>query len=187
VPGDTSLNDRHNGRFAPVNLADEINLDSKPEDIDLAIHTAERFNQERDAGIYHLLGVNPPGVVLNNHNARVNSYWAEPERLLNSRSGRIHLFPCVPDSATVAIKDFQAQKGFLVSAECRNGEITYVHITARRDVKCSMANPWPGHMVTVIRERDNTPVNTGPDPAYESNGFAFQALQGESYLVAKAQ
>ncbi|MFC1738271.1 hypothetical protein ACFL1G_04370 [Planctomycetota bacterium] len=155
--------------------------------------------------VFHLLGADP-GIAhgwfpkndswgnfysgrpdtLDTHDTCVDAYWTEPERLLNSRSGRIHLFPCVQDSATVAFKDFQARNGFLVSAECQGGETSYVRITSRRDVPCRLANPWPSHMVTVIRERDGSRMDAEPDPAHD-DGIVFQARYGESYSIVKSQ
>ncbi|MFC1761451.1 glycoside hydrolase family 95-like protein [Planctomycetota bacterium] len=203
VPGDTILqNSRHNGKLAPANLADEINLDSKPADIELALRTARRNPDDRDASmVFHLLGADCgiayPWIggsvghldTLNNHNALVNAYWAEPERLVNSRSGRIHLFPCVPDSATVAFKDFQASEGFLVSAECWKGRVTYFNIKSRRDVECRIANTWLNDkksQVTVIRESDNIPIKVDVDNEY-NDGIVFQAQKGESYFVTESR
>jgi hypothetical protein len=202
VPGDTILqNPRHNGKLAPANLADEINLDSNPEDIELALRTARRNPDDRDANmVFHLLGADCgiayPWIgrnvrqldTLDNHNSLVNAYWAEPERLLNSRSGRIHLFPCVPDTATVAFKDFQAREGFLVSAEYKKGKVTYFSIKSRRDVECRIANTWlegQTGRVTVVRERDNAPIEVKTDTEY-SDGIVFQAQKGESYLVTES-
>jgi hypothetical protein len=202
VPGDTSLDSRHNGRLAPVSLADEINLDSKIEDIELAIRTAKRFNEERDAGmVFHLLGADR-GIAypwfggsvghldtLNNHNSLVNAYWAEPERLLNSRSGRIHLFPCMQDSTTVAFKDFQARNGFIISAECLKGKVQYFNIKSRRNIECRIANTWlrdKSSRITVVRERDNTPIKVEVDKEY-NDGIVFQANKGESYLILESK
>ena len=77
----------------------------------------------------------------------------QPEQLLNSRSGRIHLFPAVPDNAKVAFRDMQARGGFEVSAECVAGRVTCVQLHARRNVACRLMNPWPGHNI-VLLDRD---------------------------------
>ena len=205
VPGDTNPSSRHSGKLAPANLADEINLDSDPADIELALRTARHIRERDTSMVFHLLGADP-GIAhrwypkncswgyfysgqrdtLDTHDACVDAYWTEPERLLNSRSGRIHLFPCVQDSATVAFKDFQARNGFLVSAEYRSGETMYASITSRRDVPCRLANPWPSHMVTVIRERDGSRVDAEQDPVHD-DGIVFQARSGESYSIVKSQ
>jgi len=85
--------------------------------------------------------------------------WLEPERLLNSRSGTMFFFPCVPGGFDVAFRDFQARGGFRVSAEYRGGTVTHVEITARRDGICSLMNPWPGRPLYVLEQPGNTPVN----------------------------
>ncbi|HEX3857074.1 MAG TPA: hypothetical protein VHY30_07250 [Verrucomicrobiae bacterium] len=56
----------------------------------------------------------------------------DAETLLNSRSGRINLFPAVLPSSEVAFRNFQASGGFLVSAAKNAGGIYYVEIQARR-------------------------------------------------------
>jgi len=195
VPGDKHPSDRHSGRLAVVNLADEINLDSNPEDIELALRTARLF-PERDTGmVFHLLGAaknvgyaylakSQPSGTLDTHEARADAYWGDPERLLNSRSGRIHLFPCVPDGATVAFRDFQARNGFLVSAECRHGETVHLQITARRNVPCRFKAPWPRENVVVRRNSDRGLVRVDPDPPH-SDGLVFQAKMGEIYTVER--
>ena len=76
----------------------------------------------------------------------------EPDRLINSRSGKIHLFPCVPDGSTLAFKRMQARCGFEVSAELVDGKITYVLIEARRNVNCRIWNPWPDWTVVLTRD-----------------------------------
>ena len=72
-------------------------------------------------------------------------HWPErpaTERLLNSRSGRIHLFPSVPQWTKVAFRDFQARGGFLVSAAKNAEGIQLLEIKARRTLACHVMHPW---------------------------------------------
>lgn len=107
--------------------------------------------------------------------------WLEPERLLNSRSGTIFFFPCVPGDFDVAFRDFQARGGFLVSAEYRGGIVTYAEITARRDGICSFMNPWPGRPVRVLEQPGNTPVNV----TQTGEKYRFAARAGCTYIPVK--
>ena len=92
------------------------------------------------------------------------------ETLLNSRSGRIHLFPAVAPSSEVAFHNFQAGGGFLVSA-CRNANgIYYVEIISRRGIPCQLMNPWLGKSVVVREKRKTEPI------AFEMNATNGECL-----------
>jgi hypothetical protein len=47
--------------------------------------------------------------------------------------------------------DLRARGAFLVSAELKNGRIDGVLVTSERGRPCTVANPWPGRSVQVIR------------------------------------
>lgn len=135
----------------PTTLADEINLDSSPEGITMMLRTARKVQRGGFPDmVYYLLGEDHRFLPFYSEPA----YFAESEseRLLNSRSGIIHLFPCVPRGTTIGFRRFQARNGFLVSAEMRDGVVSYVLIESRRDVPCKLANPWPDSSVTLIRD-----------------------------------
>jgi hypothetical protein len=103
--------------------------------------------------------------------------------LMNSRGGRIHLFPLVSQTDEVAFRNFQARGGFLVSA-CKNASgIYYVEIQARRDVPCRLMNPWPGNPVA-IREAGKT--KSAPFKLDNANGecLVFPAVAGHRYVIA---
>jgi hypothetical protein len=112
-----------------------------------------------------------------------NACWIEPERLLNSRSERIYLFPCIPDTSTISFKNFQAKGGFLVSAEIINGKVAYVEISSRRDIDCVMVNPWKNSKVKVIRKSDGKPISFVYD-TFPNQGIIFKTTKGESYLIS---
>jgi hypothetical protein len=156
--------------FTPTTMADEINLDSPPERKEMMLRTARFVKGWQQEDVLELLG---------------ESRGFAPEQLLNSRSGRIHLFPAVPDEATVGFRKFQARGGFLVSAQYDRGEIDHVVVTARRNVTCRMLNPWPGAKVRVLRT-DNAKVKTTRDT---QNGecITFITEAGYGYRILRAR
>ncbi len=172
LPGD------HFGEPAmyPALLADEVNLDSPQERKDMMLRTVQALRSAGTSGpTLILLGM--PDTAGNRRRTSDDA-----EILLNSRSGRIHLFPVVPRSDEVAFRNFQARGGFLVSA-CKNaGGIYYVEIQARRDNQSQLMNPWPGKQV-IVREVDKTePV---PFQLDMSNGecLVFPVLAGHRYTA----
>jgi hypothetical protein len=137
-------------------LADEINLDSPAEQREMMLRTVRMTPHASSTGeALTLLGVA----------AGANDRWrggggfgggaglgGDAETLLNSRSGRIHLFPAVAPSSELAFHNFQARGGFLVSA-CRTANgIYYVEIKSRRSIPCQLMNPWPGKIVAVHQQ-----------------------------------
>jgi hypothetical protein len=179
----------------PTVLADQITLDSGPDEIDTMLRTASSTGGWKNQDVYHLLGAFPdrikgvpaaefypakPDVLLDTPEACLNAFEREPERLLNSRGGSIHLFPCVPPDCTVAFRRFQARGGFLVSAEMRHGTVTHVCIEARRNVPCVFANPWPGETVEV-RTGEGVAVQVSTEGAR----LTFAAQAGEAYQLSR--
>lgn len=118
-------------------------------------------------------------LVLRTRPQKAIACWLEPERLLNSRSGTIFFFPCVPSGFDVAFRDFQARGGFRVSAEYRGGTVTYASITARRDGICSVMNPWPGRGVRVVEASGLAPVSVDRT----GDKLRFSANAGRSYQL----
>jgi len=160
----------------PVMLADEINLDS-PQDLkDIMLRTVRTFPSTSTGKTVILLGV--PA----DRTGRRRRGSEDAETLLNSRSGRIHLFPAVPVSAEVAFRNFQARGGFLVSACKASTGVYYVDIQARRDLPCQLMNPWPGKPVVVHQVGKTEPVPVRRD---KSNGecLVFTTTAGQRYLI----
>jgi hypothetical protein len=177
LPGD------HFGEPAmyPTLLADEINLDSPQEQRDMMRRTVKALRAAGTAGeTLVLLGVPPdPG------SGRSQRTGQDAELLLNSRSGRIHLFPVAPPADAVAFRNFQARGGFLVSA-CKNaGGVYHVEIQARRDHPCQLVNPWPGKAVVVHEVEGTQPV---PFQLDTSNGecLMFAAQAGHTYGIKQS-
>jgi len=106
----------------------------------------------------------------------------DPERLLNSRSGRIHFFPCVPAWSTVAFGGFQARGGFLVSAEMVKGKVTFVRITARRDGLCRFKNPWSDATPAVVNRATGQPV---PCEMAPDDFASFRAAKEITYELTR--
>ena len=103
----------------PTTLADELNLDSDEKTKAMMIRTARSAPASPSSEVFVLLGACAettatmvteevrPIKDLHVLRAEVDRH---PERLVNSRSGRIHLFPCVPSWASVAFHRFQARE-----------------------------------------------------------------------------
>ena len=158
-------------RFAggyPCDPADEINLDSTTEQKEMMLRTARLLKGINVKRIPRLLAAEK-GIT--------------SEQLINSRSGRIHLFPAVPDNATVGFRDMQARDGFEVSAECVEGKVTYVRIHSRRNITCQVMNPWPGKPVEARTEATQRKVSHTID-THNGECIVFQAKKGEVYIIA---
>jgi hypothetical protein len=156
----------------PTILADEINLDSLKEQRDMMLRTALLLAK---AGTTRqtltLLGV-----------PTESRSGYDPEALLNSRSGRMHLFPAVTPDAELAFHHFQARGGFLVSAAKNAQGVYFLEVQPRRDNTCRLMNPWPGRAV-IVREAGKTePVAVKVD---KSNGecLEFPAVSGKKYSI----
>jgi len=173
----------------PTVLADEINLDSNPEEIEIILRSARLSRGWNNNLVFHLLGREPdpdlkwhdggkPKPVKNQEDL-MKVVYSEPERLLNSRSGRIHLFPCVPEKCTVGFKRLQARGGFAVTAERIEGKTTYILIESRRNVLCQLVNPWPGSKATLYRNGKKAEQLTG-------QLFKFRTSKGEKIEVRKS-
>ena len=159
----------------PTLLADEINLDSPKEQRDMMIRT-QVLPSGSTVATSLLLGVPPP------EGGRRGRSGDDAETLLNSRSGRIYLFPAVAPSAEVAFRNFQARGGFLVSA-CKDAQRVYhVEIQARRDLPCQLMTPWPGRPVVVHEVGETKPVAVQLD---QRNGecLVFAAVANHKYQV----
>ena len=166
----------------PTLLANEINLDSPQDQKDMMSRTVRTMPSGSINGTMTLLGVAPDQTSGWQGEGSSPDAGADVETLLNSRSGRIHLFPLVSHTAAVAFHKFQASAGFLVSACKNSGGVYYVEIQPRRDNKCRLMNPWPGKQVIVheIGKRKSLPVEIN-----KSNGecLIFAAIANHKYLV----
>jgi hypothetical protein len=199
VAGADPIGQRYNffAGVTPTLLADEITLDSSPREIETMLRTARLVGGWTSGMVFHLLGAHPelvkgrppsmhfearPDVRIANQAQLLDVVAREPERLLNSRSGRIHFFPCLPPGATVGFRNFQARGGFLVSAEMVKGRPANLRIASRRNVACRFKNPWPAGRPAVKLEPDGTRIRLNPDPAVAGT-YVFAARAGQSYRI----
>ena len=163
----------------PTILADEINLDSSKDLRDMMVRTMKTPWTGKTEETLTLLGVpEAPPTGTRRRNTGLN-----PEALLNSRSGRIHLFPAVPATEVIAFFNFQARGGFLVSA-CKNAEgIYFLEIESRRDGQCQVMNPWINHEVKIreVGRRKSVPVTID-----KKNGecLVFQTSAKSKYQIS---
>jgi hypothetical protein len=188
----------------PALLADEINLDSPLKEREKMIRTVRSMPSGSTNPTLTLLGVPPPAPDPPPGNEygpaaraglRARRTPFDAEMLLNSRSGRIHLFPvpawdppavdAVSKKDEVAFHNFQARGGFLVSACKNDGGVYYAEIEARRDLPCQLMNPWPGSEVVVREVGSAAPVGSRLD---KSNGecIVFAAQSGHKYLISQS-
>jgi hypothetical protein len=181
----------------PTLLADEITLDSSPDEIRTMLRTARLVGGWTSGKVFHLLGAYPevakgrppsmhfdaqPDVRIAGQTQLLGVVAREPERLLNSRSGRIHFFPCVPPGATIAFHNFQARGGFLVSAQMRKGRPANLRITSRRNVVCRFKSPWPGGQPIVRSDPAGRSFALERDSS-AADSYVFTASAGQSYRI----
>jgi hypothetical protein len=175
--------------FYPVTLADEITLDSPDEEKELISRSADVIGHGNNANAYILIGKAKDDVPrryaygarkIETYGVLANQITAVPERLMNSRSGRIHLFPVLPDWTVAAFRNFLARGGFEVSAARNENGVQAVTVKARRSIPLQLMNPWTGKNPVV------TDLTTGKTVAYtmdKSNGecIVFHSQAGHLY------
>ena len=174
-----------------VSVSDEINLDSPQEDRDLMIRSMDCVRCEVDDSVYSLLGAlkeysscgyNYEAKRIENTEQLAKEVIKVPERLVNSRSGRIHLFPAVPDGFPIAFRGFLARGGFEISAAKDAFCIIAVIIKASCNLPCYVMNPWPDKWPTL------TDLETGDIVQYDRDNLngqciCFFATAGHSYSL----
>ena len=161
----------------PTVLADEINLDSPKELREQMIRSVKTLTSGNTNETLLLLGIPQDP-------AASRRPGSDVEATLNSRSGRIHLFPAALPNAELAFHHFQARGGFLVSA-CRNADgVSYLEIEARRENQCSVMNPWPGSEVVVREAEKREPVPAKVDRE-KGECIVFTAAAEHRYLIEK--
>jgi hypothetical protein len=170
----------------PTVLSDDINLDSDWQTKQVMLRTAQVLKAGLSDRAAILLGERPAPVMSDAAKSQnINDIIIkEPECLLNSRSGRIHLFPALPKNIDqVAFKNFQARGGFLISAVYNGSVVSYLKITSRRNVQCKLMNPWAGKKVGIVDLKSGKSIDFKLDNV---NGecITFSAEQGKNYQVS---
>ncbi len=162
-------------------LADDVNLDSPQEQKDMMARTMRTPSTSKTGETMLVLGMRRTPR-RPRPRAAAGRVGRDGEALLNSRSGRIHLFPLVDKSAVVAFHNFQASGGFLVSAAKNADGVYFLEIQPRRDNVCRLMNPWPGKTVAIHEagKTDSVPVQVD-----KTNGecLVFAAVAGHQYRV----
>lgn len=177
--------------FYPVNLADEITLDSPEEKKNLISRTADIVGSS--SGVQILIGKSKDYVPrsyaygvrkIEDYATLTGQISSVPERLMNSRSGRIHLFPVVPDWTVAAFRCFLARGGFEVTAARDEKEIQAVVIKARRNTSLQLMNPWLGQKTRVTDLTTRQPIAYIMDTS-NKECIVFNAQAGHSYSFDK--
>lgn len=88
----------------------------------------------------------------------VSPALAVTEMLMQSHEGVIRLFPCWPKDQDARFGTLRAAGAFLVSAELSGGVVAGVRIISEKGGDCTIANPWPGKGVHVIRDGVTTEI-----------------------------
>ncbi len=84
--------------------------------------------------------------------------------LLQSRGGRIHIFPAIPKSwEDVSFTTLRAEGAFLVSARRANGKTEQVEITSEAGGRCVLVSPWTGNDIP-LKLRKGEHVTLTQDP-----------------------
>ena len=178
-----------NSGFYPVTLGDEINLDSPKELKELISRSADVIGHGNSTNAYVLVGKAKDDVPrsysygarkIEDYQTLYSQISSVPERLMNSRSGRIHLFPVVPDWTVSSFRGFLARGGFEVSAVKDESGIRAVTVKAKRSIPLQLMNPWVGNNPKVID------LTNGKTVAYKmdtSNGecIVFDAQAEHTY------
>lgn len=177
--------------FYPVNLADEITLDSPAEEKALISRTLDIIGSSNSVQI--LIGNSKEYVPrsyaygarkIEDYRTLTAQVSAVPERLMNSRSGRIHLFPVVPDWTVASFRGFLARNGFEVSAARDENGVQAVTIKARRNTPLQLMNPWNGRKPVVTDLTTGKTINYRMDTA-NKECIVFQAEAGHTYSFDK--
>lgn len=78
------------------------------------------------------------------------------EMLLQGYEGVIRVFPVWPKSKNAGFKNLRTHGAFIVSSECKNGQVEYVIIKSEKGRKCVIENPFYPALISVkSTEKDN--------------------------------
>ncbi len=103
------------------------------------------------------------------------------EMLLQSYSGRIRVFPAMPDDWTGSFV-LHARGGFIVMSEKTTDGISYVAIESRLGQMCQVVNPWSGRKDVHICD-----VTADEQIVYPtaSENICFNTIAGHIYYVER--
>ena len=95
------------------------------------------------------------------------------EMLLQGYHGLIRLFPALPDHRDAAFRNLQAEGSLLVSAERKNGIVSFVKIKSLRPQSFQLLNPW----------KEGQTVYLNGNPIVLEHHHAFTVETGEEILL----
>lgn len=157
----------HFAGWLPILLTDDVNLDATPEEKELFMRTFENVEGWHKGEIPYLLGEHTDTVFAEkvwfhrmqeqesvadiisrkDCTALINLIENEPERLLNSRSGTIHIFPAFTTPEKFSFTRFRARGGLLVSAEMFQNEVIFCMIEGTTNYSCRLKSPWSEEII----------------------------------------
>ena len=110
-----------------------------------------------------------------------NFQTAVNEMLLQSYSGRIRVFPALPDDWTGCFV-LHAVGGFVVTSEKTKEGISYIAIESLLGQTCQVVNPWPGFKKVHVRD-----VTVGEEvvPPTDDKEICFDTIAGHVYYVER--
>ena len=172
-----NVNYNHFAGWIPVLLTDEITIDSSREEKERMLRSVDHINGWHRAEVPYLLGerideileeacwfhrLQPGGslsgmVEQRDYAGLCRVFDHEIERLVNSRSGIIHIFPAFQANCRIAFHELRAKGGFLVSASA-HGEpdgtfaVEEVRIRSTRGGICRICLPWSGEVASLETE-----------------------------------
>lgn len=161
--------------LAAVNWGDDITLESPPELVATAMGTIQDYLENPVARLgYATQALARLGVCFGDE--------IFPEKLLQSHSGVLRVFPAVPEGYTGRFEDFRAQGGFSVTAEMKDGRIRHLEITSKVGNPCCLARPWPGE-VHLLDATTGMDIPVQPSDRY----LRFKTEVGKTYQVVPAE
>lgn len=171
--------------LAAINWGDDITLESPQELINIGRRTAEDYLESltgrKGYGIQALarLGVWIEGEDVPFISVPKGELYAE--KLLQSHSGVIRVFPAVPPRYSGGFENYLAVGAFTVTAEMRRGLVRRVEIISKVGNKCRVVRPWSGRILV-------EDVKTGSKIPFDLNGnyISFDTKPGRTYrLIGK--
>ena len=95
---------------------------------------------------------------------------------LQSHQQNIHLFPNWPMDQDASFGNLNACGGFVIGSAVKQGKILYVQVVSEAGEECRLANPWPGHAVS---------LQGGIEKPHSLQGelLRFSTEKGKTYLL----
>jgi hypothetical protein len=158
--------------LSAVFWGDDIGLDSSSDAIDLAKRTLEKINVWE-----------PHRGYLKRVRTRLGIHRSEDglnvESFLQSHTGRIRVFPAVPEGFAGGFDNLGAQGAFIVSARRNTSGVEHFEIESLAGNDCLLVNPWPGFPVGVVDTRTSLDVSR----VQAADSVRFPTVKGGKYRL----